>query len=848
MPGPTTFRRIRLAGIVVLALLVLGAGFGAWYGVGVTRASLPTVDGQVRVPGMDGRVEVYRDKQGVPQIYAGSAADLFRAQGYVQAQDRFWQMDVRRAFATGELAAIFGPKLLASDKLARTLGWARTAQAELGQLAPSTRQYLNAYADGVNAYLRTHQGAKLGVEYPLLGLTGVDHKPRPWTAVDSLAWLKVYAWDLRGNMDDEIGRALLSTKLTADQVDQLYPAYPYDAHDTIVTQGAVGAGDKFDQNAAAPAPVPKAAAQELSKIATMIEQVPSLLGPAGDGVGSNAIVVAGSLTTTGKPLLADDTHLAGETPSVWHQIGLHCQQATATCPFNVSGVSFAGVPGVLVGHNTAISWGVANLGADDTDLFLEKVDADGYLYQGKRTPLTTRRETIAVAGKPAVTITVRETRDGPLLSDVDANVAAAGQDAPVAGGAPPRDDGYAVALRWTASAPGHTADAVFALDGATSWASFRTALRGWSAPAASFVFADVKGDIGYQAAGAIPVRKSGFGTTPTPGWTGASVWTGMVAFDALPTVLNPRSGYVVAANNAVTGPGYPHLITEDWGYGYRSQRIVDRIKAAGKLDAAGLADIQNDTRNPMAQALVPYLLAVKVDTFTAPAQNLLRGWDFTQPASGSPAAAYFNAVWSRILRNMFWDKAPAQARPDGGDRWFAVVGKLLADPQNPWWDNSKDPHKIQTRDNVLVASLEQARLDLTRSLGKDPAKWAWGDVHDLPLRERYIDDQTPSPLRWLVRGGVVRLGGGEQLVDETGWDAAKGFAVTWVPAMRMIVDLSNFDSSRWIISTGESGHQASDNYTDQVGLWQAGKTLPWRYGEDGPPQGVAHHLTLAPAS
>jgi penicillin amidase len=829
--------------IVVLVLLLLGAGGAVWYGVGVMRASLPTLDGQVRVPGLDGRVEVYRDQQGVPQIYASSAADLFRAQGYVQAQDRFWQMDVRRAMADGELAAMFGPNLVASDKLARTMGWATTASQELSRLAPTTRRYLNAYADGVNAYLRTHHGSKLGVEYGLLKLTGTDYEPRPWSAVDTLAWLKVYAWDLRGNLRDEIGRAVLGSKLTADQIDQLYPSYPYDTHDAIVTQGAIVAGDRFDQNAAPPAPAPRGAQQELAKIARLIDQVPSLLGPSGDGVGSNAFVVSGSLTTTGKPLLADDTHLAGQTPSVWYQVGLHCQQATATCPFNVTGFSFAGVPGVLVGHNASISWGVANLGADDVDLYLERVNGDSYLYQGRQTPLTARRETIKVAGAADVSLTVRATRDGPLLSDVDPNVAAVGQN--VSGGGQ-QPAGYGVAVRWTGSSPGQTMDAVFALDLATNWTSFRTALRGWNGPAQSFVYADVTGSIGYQAAGAVPVRKAGYGTLPVAGWSGAFDWTGTVAFDALPHTENPPSGYIVAANNAVVGPGYPHLITEDWGYGYRSQRIIDLIKAGGKLNPAAVADIQNDDRSPIAEVLVPYLLSVKVDAFTAQAQDLLRGWDFSQPASGSPAAAYFNAVWARVLRNMFWDKLPEGLRPDGGDRWFAVVAKLLTDPQNPWWDNSKNPREIQTRDNVLTASLEQARLDLTRSLGKDPKKWAWSDVHELSLREQFIAKAAPAPLRWMVQGGTVGLGGGEQLVNETGWDAAKGFGVTWVPAMRMIVDLSDLDASRWVISTGESGHQASDNYTDQVPLWRDGRTLVWRFAPQPRATSGGHQLSLLP--
>jgi penicillin G amidase len=602
LPRPARWA-VRILAVLLVLLLVLTL-YARW----TIQRSYPRTSGRITVEGLSKDVTVYRDTWGVPQIYADDAEDLMRAQGYVHAQDRFWEMDFRRHVTAGRLSELFGTTTLDTDKVVRTMGWRRVAEQELPLLRPDTRRHLEAYAQGVNAWLAQHPNtATQSLEYSVLGLQRTGYHPEPWTPVDSLAWLKAMAWDLRSNMDDELGRALAATKVPRSRVDQLYPGYPYDRHPVIVSGGAsTGSGPVTGPRARTPPPA-------LAKVSAAINAMPTMLGNGAPGLGSNSWVVAGGRTTTGKPLLANDPHLAPAMPSLWYQAGLHCRQVGEDCPFDVSGFTFSGVPGVVIGHNQRVAWGFTNLGPDVSDLYLERVSGGTYEYKGRREPLRTRSEQIKVAGAKPVTITVRATRHGPLLSDAmdEARRAASG---------------LAVALRWTALDPGRTADAIGLLNTAQNWTQFRTAAASFEVPAQNLLYADVDGHIGYQAPGRIPIRTKGDGTWPAQGWTGEREWMGYLPFDRLPTAYDPEKGYIVTANNAAVGPGHPDLLTKDWAYGYRAARITTLIERTPVMDTAGMARIQRDDRNGFAPTLVPHLLRVG----SGPAVGLLRGWDFTR--------------------------------------------------------------------------------------------------------------------------------------------------------------------------------------------------------------------------
>lgn len=836
---------VALAVLVVLLLVVT---------VAFALRPVPATTGEVEVPGLGAEVEVIRDEHGIAQVYADTDADLLRAQGYVHAQERFFEMDVRRHVTSGRLSELFGEDGLETDKVIRTMGWRRVAEQELAILDTETREALASYAEGVNAYIESHGPTEMAVEYTLLAATGLSYEPEPWTPVDSLAWLKAMAWDLRGNMTDEVDRVLASLDHTPEEVAQLYPEYPYDRHPPIVGSGGVVDG-VFEQNASGNAtrnPRRPAYSRDmvdaLEGVRDAVARVPDLMGR-GDGIGSNSWVVDGEHSATGAPLLANDPHLGVSMPGIWLQMGLHCRQITADCTLDSSGFTFSGVPGVIIGHNADIAWGFTNLGPDVTDLYLEKVEGETWLQDDEAQPLDIRTETIEVRGGDDFELQIRETAHGPLISDVSQEFSSVGANAPTDEPDPAgRGNGYGVALQWTALEPGTTADAILALNRASNWDEFRAAAADFEVPAQNLVYADREGHIGYQAPGRIPIRKSGNdGRMPAEGWVSANDWTGeYVPFDGLPSVLDPEEGFVVTANQAVIGPDYPYFLTGDWDRGYRSTRIRQVLEEEGELSVDEMTRLQLDSTNPMAATLVPYLLDVEdlPNGYYRDGQELLADWDFSQPAD-SAAAAYYNVVWSNLLRLTFHDELREDIRPDGGDRWFGVVEQLLEDPAGPWWDDV-DTEETESRDDVLRQAMVDARDEMTRRQARDPGQWRWGHLHRLDLRSSTLGESGIAPIERLLNRDGHEVGGGSSIVDATAWDASVGYEVTSAPSMRMVVSLADLDRSRYINLTGVSGHPASSHYADQTELWVAGDYLPWAFSRDAVEAAGEDTMTLVP--
>ena len=839
-----------IAAALVLLMVVLLTTVAAF-----VRRPVPVTDGEIELPGLDAQVEVIRDDHGIPQIYADTDADLMRAQGFVAAQDRFFEMDVRRHVTAGRLSELFGEKALETDKYIRTMGWRRVAEEEWALLETETRDALSAYADGVNAYLEQNATTEIAVEYTILGLTGLDYEPEDWEPADSLAWLKAMAWDLRGNMEDEIDRVVASLDHTPEEIAELYPAYDTEAQAPIVEAGGVVDG-VFEQNASGNAtrnPRRPAfnddAVRALTDLRAGLDRMPEMLGR-GDGIGSNSWVVDGEHSSTGLPLLANDPHLGISQPGIWMQMGLHCRELSADCTLESSGFTFAGVPGVIIGHNADIAWGFTNLSPDVTDLYLEQIEGSTWIQDGEAKPLELRTETIKVRDGEDFALRVRETEHGPLLSDVSTELSTVGANAPTDEPGE-RGNGYAVALQWTALQPTTTADAVLALNRASNWDEFRAAASDFAVPAQNMVYADREGHIGYQAPGLVPIRKSGnTGEMPAEGWISANDWTGdYIPFDGLPNVLDPEDGYIVTANQAVIGEEYPYFLTNDWDYGFRATRIRQLLEAEGELSVEEMTRLQLDTANPMAATLVPYLLDIEDlgPSYYRDGQELLADWDFTQPAD-SAAAAYYNVVWSNLLRLTFHDDLRQGIWPTGGDRWFAVVTELLRDPAGPWWDDKQTEDIVETRDDILLHAMLDARDELTRLQSLDASEWTWGHLHELNLRHATLGESGVGPLEWLFNREDHGVGGGSSTVDATGWDASQGYGVTAAPSMRMVVSLADFDRSRYINLTGVSGHPGSSHYSDQTELFVNGEFLPWAFSREAVVAAGEDTLLLTPAA
>ena len=843
--------------IVILVLVAIVAGAAAYYFKSylpntVAAHSFPQIDGEIKTDGLNEQVNIYRDRMGIPHIYASSVHDLFFAQGYVHAQDRFWQMDTWRHIDSGTLSEMFGKDQVETDTFLRTLNWKGTAEAEWEQLGPGARETLLAYSDGVNAYLKNHSGSELSLEYAVLKLLAPDYTVEPWTPVDTLIWGKAMAWDLRGNMDEEIERAVLLKTLTPEQLEELFPAYPQD-HPVIVNQF----DEAFSQQSS---PVPFAANaisdQTLAALEKNISLLEGVLGPLGDGIGSNSWVISGSKTSSGKPLLANDPHLGIQMPSIWYQIGMHCLPKTDACSYDMAGFSFAGVPGIVIGHNDQIAWGFTNVGADVMDLYIEKVNPENpnqYEVNGRWVDFDTRVETIQVAKGDPITVYVRSTRHGPVISD---------SFGPLKDEGDPNDkefipfreksgvelpENYVIALKWTALSPSTPFEAIWGFDQAQNWEDFRAAAQKFHVPGQNLVYADIEGNIGYQMPGDIPIRANGDGRLPVPGWTDDYEWTGFIPFEEQPYLFNPPEGYIIAANNQVPPENYPYLVSTSWDYGFRANRINQMIETADKpIDIVAVQRMQADTFDANAAVFLPLLndaLRQPATENQAKALEIVNTWDY-RADSQSSGAAIFQAFWRHVLQNTFNDDLPEAYWPDGGSRWNEVMRNLEAD--SPWWDNRATEAVIENRSDILQMSFSEAVLELEKNYGKDPATWTWGKIHAATFRNQTLGQSGIGLIENLFNRGPYETGGGLSIVNATGWSVRNGYETDWLPSMRMIVDLSNLSNSLTVHTTGQSGHAGHPHYSDMTPLWARVEYYPMLWEQAAVSADAEGHLILLP--
>ncbi|OUL22947.1 penicillin acylase family protein [Nostoc sp. RF31YmG] len=832
--------------IVILVLGLLLAGFATY----TVRQSFPVENGAIALSGLKAEVTVQRDRWGVPHIYAANSHDLFMAQGYIHAQDRFWQMDFWRHIGSGRLSEMFGSSQLATDKYLRTMGWARVAQQEIAQVNAEMQAYLEAYADGVNAYLAEHQGNALSLEYAVLKLLNPKYKPEPWQMLHSLTWGKVMAYDLGRNFEREIERTILLKTLNLAQVEELFPPYPQDLPVILpdLKKRKTGEQNNFDETKLIASTIQKAnaaIAPALESITKPMLALQELIGSRGIGIGSNNWVISGKRTTTGKPILANDPHLAAQMPSIWYEVGLHCTPKSQECPYNVSGFSFAGMLGVIIGHSDRIAWGVTNVEPDVMDLYIEKINPDNpnqYEVNGKWVDMQLMKETIQVAGSQPIIQIVRYTRHGPILSDVSPKL----QQFPVNHGVeiPPK---YAVALRWTALEPATLGYAIPLLNRAQNWQEFRMAAKNFDVPAQNLVYADIDGNIGYQMPGKLPIRSQGNGRYPVPGWTDEYEWQGYIDFEQLPKSFNPPQGYIATANNLVQNQ-YPYLITTDWVYGYRAQRIVEMISQPNQpLSLLDVQSMQGDNRNLNAQTLLPLFETISLDSpRLEAAKKLLLNWNL-QLGMPSPAAALFEVFWKHLLADTFHDQLPTEYFPDGGDRWYEVVKNLVKQPNSSWWDNHNTP-KVENRDQILRQAFTEAVDELERIQGKDPKSWNWGKLHTITFRNATLGKSGVAAIEALFNRGSFPTAGNGETVNANRWQANKSFEVTDIPSLRMIVDLKNLDNSVAIHTPGQSGHAFHTHYTDMVEPWRKIEYHPMLWENQTVNANTAATLKLIPKS
>jgi penicillin amidase len=793
---------------VVIGLVGLG------YGVVTVRRCWPKTAGTVDLKGLQAPVTIIRDDWGIPHIYASNAHDLFFAQGYAHAQDRFWQMEFSRRIGSGRLSEVLGKSALGQDRFIRTIGWHRAARRDLEQMEEDALAALESYAEGVNAYISTHQG-RLGLEFTVLGLTGTSFEVEPWTPLNSISWGKVMAWDLSGNRKAELLRAHVADRLGKIAVDDLVPPYSND-YPVIVTE---------TPSTASLQAVPDVAIQPLA------------LGDGGH-LGSNNWVVAGERTETGTPLLANDPHLGIQMPSIWYEIGLHCEPVGPDCPYQVVGASFAGTPGVIIGHNERIAWGVTNLGPDVQDLFIEKVNPENpnqYAYRGEWHDMEIIREEIHVAGRDdPVVVDVRLTHHGPIINDV-------------AGGT---EESWSfswqpLALSWTALQPGTLVKSILLLDQAHDWESFRQALSYWDAPSQNFVYADVEGNIGYQAPGRIPIRAAGDGSRPVPGWTGEYEWVDTIPFDALPRSFNPAEGYLVTANNAAVPPDYPYLITQDWAPGYRACRICELVDSDPALSIDDMRAIQADNAPAWAQEVLPYVTALSSDRpRLAEAIELLRTWN-GHTSRDSAGAALFEAFRLHLIDATTADELGEDLLKEARPQVMNALLNMLPDRTSVWFDDVTTP-EMETRDEILLKALEEAVADLTESQGSKMETWHWGEMHTASFENQSLGQCGIGPVEALFNRGPYPVDGTLATVNQADYSLSNPYTVRTIASYRHIIDLGDLTRSISMHTTGQSGHPFHRHYADMIDAWRDVEHHPMLWEREDVEANAEGILTLMP--
>ena len=826
----------RIFSRILLLFVLLIAAFSAFTFLTVRR-SFPALQGEIKLSGLNSRVRILRDPHGIPQIYASNQHDLFFAQGFVHAQDRFWQMDAWRHTGSGRLSELFGKSQVDTDKFLRTLGWKRTVQRELEKTDSHSLSILRAYSDGVNAYIKQNQGSKLSLEYVLLSVMNRNYKLEDWQPEHSLTFGKVMSWDLCMNMFSEINRSILSKALSQNQVDEIYPLYPADGP-FVVTQLS---NQPVDSSRSEVFRSPELD-QSILNLHASLQNLPDVIGVRGESMGSNNWVISGSKTTTGKPILANDPHLDAQMPSIWYEAGLHCEPVSEACPFDVTGFSFAGVPGIILGHNARIGWAMTNVGSDVMDLYIEKINPENpnqYQFKDEWHDMQIIQEKIRVAGEDDIDFKIRSTRHGPIISDTMSSLEdfgkASGQDLP---------GKFAITLRWTALEPSEVFPAIWKMNIAKNWTEFRSAASEFDVPSQNLLYADVDGNIGYQTPGLIPIRSKGDGRFPVPGWTGEYEWTGYIPFDQLPSMFNPSEGFIVSANNQVVSSEYPHLISNDWEAGFRASRIVELIRNhQAPIDTKFVETMQGDNKNGKAEIVLPYLLSLKIEKSELQGPlELLRRWNHQQGID-SAGGAMFEMFWKHLMAKTFQDDLPEDFWPGGSDRWGYVIQRALQN--NHWWDNKKTS-AIETRDDIFRTAFEDAVKELQSIQGNDPTQWRWGALHTLTFKNQTLGLSGIGAVEFLLNRGPFESGGGTAIVNATGFNPRRSFEVTGLPSMRMIVDFSDFDQSRAINTTGQSGHAYHGNYIDMADDWRKIQYHQWNFGKKAAEKSAANELILLP--
>jgi len=767
----------------------------------ISRGRLPHFDGELNISGLTAPVEIFRDRWGIPHIYAQSVPDVLFAQGFIHAQDRLFQMELNRRTAQGTLSEIFGEIALDTDRTVRTFGFNRLGRADWEKASDELKDGISAYAAGVNAFLE-HPKTKLPVEFTLLGF-----KPKPWRPEHSMAFTRVMMWQLSHAWQGEIIRAEIIEKVGAERAAELEIHYP----------------------AENPISLPKGIEFNALDPDGSLRKVP---GPFLErGKGSNAWAVSPNRSETGNAVLCNDMHLALSMPSLWYEVHLNAVE-----DFHTTGVSLPGVPMVLVGHNNHIAWGMTLAFTDAEDIFIEQVDSQNrYLYKDEWHAAEVIEESISVKGQKDPHIEkVIITRHGPIISDVIAH------------------SDQKIAVNSLALRPSPAFDGWFQLNKAKGWDDFVEAVRLIEAPQLNVAYADVENNIGYWVTGKVPVRAKGDGSVPVPGWSGEYEWVGEVPFEEMPHALNPEQGYLVSCNHKIIPDDYAHYLGNYWMNGYRARRLKELIEGRGKLSMQDHQEFHMDVKCLPALALVACLEGIDApDPDVQTALKLLREWDgFLSPES-VPGTLY-EVIRYALVRNLLepglGPELSSRLMGEGfhpllmhSNEFYGqdtVILLRLLDNPDSWW-----VQHAGGRGPIITRSIKQALEWLRETLGPEQAAWAWGSIHQVNF-EHALGLQ--KPLDQVFNRGAFPIGGDTDTPCQTAMLPHSPYDNrAWSPSFRQIVDMGDLSRSVVIVPPGQSGNIASPHYDDLIHPWLEGEYHPMLWTRSQVEEAAQHKLILS---
>ena len=764
-----------LIAVLVLILAVLIVSMVASYLS--FRKSLPKTKGEAFVPGLKEPVEIYRDEYGVPHIFAQNDHDLYFAAGYAIAQDRLWQLEMIRRAADGRLSEVFGDTTLSTDRFLLTLGFKRIAGELYPRLSETSRRIMRAYTDGINAFIDTHRG-KYPMEFMLLRFD-----PQPWDPEDCVAFSRLMAWELSLAWDTELLAGELANQLGVGKALQLLADYwPREWPSIVETP------------------------PELFRQFRAVEnQLHALLGGFVLPQGSNNWVVSGKKSETGKPLLANDPHLLLTNPSRWYMIHLIAPGV------DVAGFTLPGSPAVVIGFNRAIAWGFTNAMTDDADFYflqMEPGDSTRYRYNGRWETMQRITERIPVLGQKEQEETIWVTRLGPVVNRIH----------PLG-----KKSKRPIALRWIGQDLSDELLGLHLLNRAANWLDFRQAISHFKVPGQNVVYADTAGNIGYWCMGRVPLRTGRDGIFPS---SSDRDWTGFVPFQKLPHSFNPEQGFLATSNNRIAGPGYPYYISHLWEPPARIMRIRQLLQAKERFSVEDFKNIQRDVYSPFAAFLTPKLLPVAKnladrDPRFVEIYQFLKGWDF-QMRGESVAAAVFEVTVNHLLQNLLQDelgkelyheyvKFPGLA--------FRFLRRLYRERLFGWFDDSRTPDEVETPEDIIARSFQEAYSELSERLGPKVIKWRWDSLHHVVFRHMLGSQPLAGKL---FNVGPFPLGGSYTTVSSGAYLLIKPYDCVVGPSMRMIVNLANPEEAEVVNPPGQVGNPLSRHFRDQVEFWLNG--------------------------